>query len=98
MDHEGIARSGRGGLCPFRLGLPLVPRYWRIHAGIAGSVEKMTDYHERYMKRALTLARKGIGRTTPNPAVGCVIVEAGKIIGEGWHKKAGTPHAEVHAL
>lgn len=52
----------------------------------------------RYMKRALTLARKGVGRTAPNPVVGCVIVRDGKIVGEGWHKKAGTPHAEIHAL
>ena len=51
-----------------------------------------------YMKRALTLARKGIGRTSPNPAVGCVIVKDGQIIGEGWHKKAGQPHAEINAL
>lgn len=51
-----------------------------------------------YMKRALRLARKGVGRTAPNPAVGCVIVRDGSIVGEGWHKKAGTPHAEVHAL
>lgn len=53
---------------------------------------------ERYMRRALTLARKGQGRTSPNPAVGCVIVRDGRIVGEGWHKKAGTPHAEIHAL
>ncbi|MDA8428747.1 MAG: bifunctional diaminohydroxyphosphoribosylaminopyrimidine deaminase/5-amino-6-(5-phosphoribosylamino)uracil reductase RibD [Geobacteraceae bacterium] len=52
----------------------------------------------KYMKRALTLARKGIGRTSPNPAVGCVIVKQGTVIGEGWHKKAGGPHAEIHAL
>jgi diaminohydroxyphosphoribosylaminopyrimidine deaminase/5-amino-6-(5-phosphoribosylamino)uracil reductase len=52
----------------------------------------------RFMKRALTLARKGIGRTSPNPAVGCVIVKDGTIIGEGWHHKAGSPHAEIHAL
>jgi diaminohydroxyphosphoribosylaminopyrimidine deaminase/5-amino-6-(5-phosphoribosylamino)uracil reductase len=50
------------------------------------------------MKRALSLARKGIGRTAPNPAVGCVIVQGGEIVGEGWHRKAGTPHAEIHAL
>jgi diaminohydroxyphosphoribosylaminopyrimidine deaminase/5-amino-6-(5-phosphoribosylamino)uracil reductase len=50
------------------------------------------------MKRALTLARKGIGRTSPNPAVGCIIVKDGIVIGEGWHRKAGTPHAEIHAL
>src|SRR6185369_5666938 len=58
----------------------------------------MTNNHERYMKRALTLARKGVGRTAPNPAVGCVIVKNDKVIGEGWHRKAGSPHAEVHAL
>lgn len=50
------------------------------------------------MKRALRLARRGIGKTSPNPAVGCVIVREGRIVGEGWHKQAGTPHAEIHAL
>jgi diaminohydroxyphosphoribosylaminopyrimidine deaminase/5-amino-6-(5-phosphoribosylamino)uracil reductase len=50
------------------------------------------------MRRALVLARKGVGKTAPNPAVGCVIVRDGVIVGEGWHKKAGTPHAEIHAL
>ena len=58
----------------------------------------MNDINERYMRRALVLARKGSGRTSPNPAVGCVIVRDGVIVGEGWHRKAGTPHAEVHAL
>ena len=52
----------------------------------------------KYMKRALTLAKKGIGKTCPNPAVGCVIVKNGTVIGEGWHKKAGGHHAEIHAL
>lgn len=52
----------------------------------------------RFMDRALSLARRGVGRTSPNPAVGCVIVRGGEIVGEGWHRKAGTPHAEVHAL
>jgi diaminohydroxyphosphoribosylaminopyrimidine deaminase / 5-amino-6-(5-phosphoribosylamino)uracil reductase len=58
----------------------------------------MTDLHEKYMRRALLLARKGIGKTGPNRAVGCVIVRDGAIVGEGWHRRAGTPHAEVHAL
>lgn len=58
----------------------------------------MDDFHLKIMKRALALARRGIGRTSPNPAVGCVIVRDGEIVGEGWHRKAGTPHAEVHAL
>lgn len=52
----------------------------------------------RYMRRALALARRGLGRTSPNPAVGCVLVRDGEVVGEGWHRKAGTPHAEVHAL
>jgi diaminohydroxyphosphoribosylaminopyrimidine deaminase/5-amino-6-(5-phosphoribosylamino)uracil reductase len=51
-----------------------------------------------YMKRALTLAKKGRGTTSPNPLVGCVIVKNGTIIGEGWHKRAGGHHAELHAL
>jgi diaminohydroxyphosphoribosylaminopyrimidine deaminase / 5-amino-6-(5-phosphoribosylamino)uracil reductase len=58
----------------------------------------MIDIHNKMMKRALALARRGLGRTSPNPAVGCVIVQNGVIVGEGWHRKAGTPHAEVHAL
>jgi diaminohydroxyphosphoribosylaminopyrimidine deaminase/5-amino-6-(5-phosphoribosylamino)uracil reductase len=58
----------------------------------------MTDFHEKMMRRALVLAGKGVGKTGPNPAVGCVIVKDGTIIGEGWHRKAGTPHAEIHAL
>ncbi|HZJ84158.1 MAG TPA: bifunctional diaminohydroxyphosphoribosylaminopyrimidine deaminase/5-amino-6-(5-phosphoribosylamino)uracil reductase RibD [Syntrophomonadaceae bacterium] len=51
-----------------------------------------------YMDRALELARKGMGRTSPNPVVGAVIVNHGEIVGEGYHKKAGTLHAEIHAL
>ena len=50
------------------------------------------------MQRCLQLAIKGLGKTYPNPLVGCVIVNKGRVIGEGWHKKAGTPHAEVHAI
>jgi diaminohydroxyphosphoribosylaminopyrimidine deaminase/5-amino-6-(5-phosphoribosylamino)uracil reductase len=50
------------------------------------------------MKRALVLARRGVGKTSPNPAVGCVVARNNEIVGEGWHRKAGTPHAEVHAL
>lgn len=51
-----------------------------------------------YMKRALLLAEKGSGTTSPNPLVGAVIVKEGRIIGEGWHQRAGEPHAEVNAI
>ena len=50
------------------------------------------------MYRALDLASRGLGHTRPNPAVGAVIVKGGRIIGEGWHKKAGGDHAEVAAI
>lgn len=50
------------------------------------------------MARALELARKGLYSTHPNPRVGCVIVRDGQVVGEGWHVRAGEPHAEVHAL
>lgn len=58
----------------------------------------MDAFDRQMMRRALSLARRGAGRTAPNPAVGCVIVKGGVIVGEGWHRKAGTPHAEIHAL
>eukprot|EP01023_Acetabularia_acetabulum_P033866 TRINITY_DN3171_c0_g1_i4.p1 TRINITY_DN3171_c0_g1~~TRINITY_DN3171_c0_g1_i4.p1 ORF type:complete len:191 (-),score=28.85 TRINITY_DN3171_c0_g1_i4:159-731(-) len=53
---------------------------------------------EEYMKQALKLAENGLKTTYPNPAVGCVIVKDGKVVGCGYHEKAGGPHAEVFAL
>lgn len=50
------------------------------------------------MERALVLARRGLGRTAPNPPVGAVAVRAGRIIGEGWHRALGAAHAEVHCI
>ncbi|MCC9165261.1 bifunctional diaminohydroxyphosphoribosylaminopyrimidine deaminase/5-amino-6-(5-phosphoribosylamino)uracil reductase RibD [Pontibacter harenae] len=50
------------------------------------------------MRRALELAKLGNGYTSPNPMVGCVVVHQGQIIGEGWHKQYGGPHAEVNAI
>lgn len=53
---------------------------------------------ESWMARAMTLARRGLYTTDPNPRVGCVLVNDGRLVGEGWHRRAGEPHAEVHAL
>jgi len=60
------------------------------------SVESHAD-HE-FMARALQLARRGLNTTDPNPRVGCVIVGDGRVVGEGWHQRAGEPHAERYAL
>ncbi len=54
--------------------------------------------HEKYIKRCIELARNGLGHTYPNPMVGSVIVHEDRIIGEGWHQKAGEAHAEVNAI
>jgi diaminohydroxyphosphoribosylaminopyrimidine deaminase/5-amino-6-(5-phosphoribosylamino)uracil reductase len=56
----------------------------------------MSDAH--FMRLALRLARRAYGTTSPNPMVGAVLVKAGKVIGRGWHRRAGEPHAEIEAL
>jgi diaminohydroxyphosphoribosylaminopyrimidine deaminase/5-amino-6-(5-phosphoribosylamino)uracil reductase len=53
---------------------------------------------EEYMQKALMIARYAEGRTSPNPLVGAIVVKDGRIVGQGWHRRAGTPHAEIHAL
>lgn len=58
----------------------------------------IANFHEAYMRRALELARRGWGATHPNPMVGALIVEDGGIVAEGFHAKAGEPHAEIMAL
>lgn len=56
------------------------------------------NLQQKYIKRCLELAKNGLGNTYPNPMVGSVIVYKDRIIGEGWHQKAGEPHAEVNAI
>jgi len=60
--------------------------------------DRFSGADHRYMARALQLAEQGLYTTDPNPRVGCVLVRAGEVVGEGAHLKAGEPHAEVHAL
>ena len=58
----------------------------------------MADNDIKYMQMALKLARRGVGAVEPNPPVGCVIVKANQVVGKGFHKKFGAPHAEIRAL
>ncbi|HNX04474.1 MAG TPA: bifunctional diaminohydroxyphosphoribosylaminopyrimidine deaminase/5-amino-6-(5-phosphoribosylamino)uracil reductase RibD [Opitutales bacterium] len=58
-------------------------------------IKHRDDY---FMRVAIDLARNGLGTTHPNPMVGALVVSEGEIVGEGWHEKAGGPHAEVNAL
>lgn len=64
-----------------------------MHLAIFRAVEDTT-----YMRRAMELATLGLGHVSPNPLVGCVVVHDDRIIGEGWHRNFGGPHAEVHAI
>lgn len=56
------------------------------------------DMNQVFMKRAIELAKKGLGHVSPNPCVGALIVKGGKIVAEGWHKRAGEAHAEIVAI
>ena len=55
-------------------------------------------FDAQFMRLAIRLARRGCGATSPNPMVGAVLVKGGKMIGRGWHRRAGWPHAEIEAL
>ena len=61
-------------------------------------MKRVVDLDRSYMGLALKEAKKGIGRTSPNPCVGAVVVKNGVVVGKGYHRKAGSPHAEIHAL
>ncbi len=88
---------------------PLLPQQDTLHINETQVVSELgqnsqvvlavgTDFDRAMMQRCLELARRALGRTSPNPMVGSVIVKDGKIVGEGFHPRAGEPHAEVFAL
>ncbi|WP_279573910.1 bifunctional diaminohydroxyphosphoribosylaminopyrimidine deaminase/5-amino-6-(5-phosphoribosylamino)uracil reductase RibD [Zavarzinia compransoris] len=62
------------------------------------TTERFNETDRRHMTAALTLARRGLGNVAPNPAVGCVIVREGIVVGRGWTQPGGRPHAETEAL
>src|SRR6185295_17532722 len=101
--RAGEARQNR--LHPLRLGVPQLRVARRFPRSGAGSedqetqeVTPFTAFDHAMMARALELGAKGLYTTTPNPRVGCVIAQGETVIGEGWHEKAGGPHAEVVAI
>jgi diaminohydroxyphosphoribosylaminopyrimidine deaminase / 5-amino-6-(5-phosphoribosylamino)uracil reductase len=59
---------------------------------------RWTEFDQAMMRRAIELAERGRYSTQPNPRVGCVITQGDRVVGEGWHRKSGEAHAEVHAL
>jgi diaminohydroxyphosphoribosylaminopyrimidine deaminase/5-amino-6-(5-phosphoribosylamino)uracil reductase len=59
---------------------------------------RIEEEHQRFMRRALQLAERGRGHVNPNPVVGAVVVRRGRVVGEGWHRALGEPHAEAMAL
>jgi len=61
-------------------------------------MESQATQDTKYMQTALGLAKRGVGSVEPNPAVGCVIVKSDQVIGRGWHRQLGGPHAEVNAI
>lgn len=67
-------------------------------SGFEKLMNKSLPHDEYFMRRAIRLARRGFGHTSPNPIVGAVVVRDGRIVGEGYHLRLGGPHAEVHAL
>ncbi len=72
-------------------------RNWMREQGEADA-QRYGPHDVAFMRRALVLARNGLGLTSPNPMVGAVIVADGRVVGEGWHEGPGTPHAEINAL
>lgn len=93
----------RFGFCNSTRRVSVSPNNFRKHVGLVrirceGLQEKDDNKYNDdgfYIRRCLELARKAVGCTSPNPMVGCVIVKDEKIVGEGFHPKAGQPHAEV---
>ncbi|KAK2974602.1 hypothetical protein RJ640_028519 [Escallonia rubra] len=100
----GYNSSLKYGFCNLTKRVSRSPTGLRNHGGLVGvrceGLQGKCDYGDDgfYMRRSVELARKAVGCTSPNPLVGCVIVKDGKIVGEGFHPKAGQPHAEVFAL
>jgi pyrimidine deaminase RibD-like protein/RNA-binding protein YhbY len=81
------------------VGFPLPTRHhYQVQVSLQRLFATLSDEDENYLSLAVQHAIKGMGHTFPNPAVGCVIVQGSRVVGAGFHPKAGLPHAEVFAL
>ncbi len=78
--------------------MPISPEGYLPTRGFFYFVLQVRTLDRYYMQMALDLARQALGRTSPNPMVGAVLVKDGRVIGQGYHTRPGTPHAEIHAL
>src|SRR5438046_6048604 len=83
---------------PGRSDPPRPPEVPRPQTSLQQDAVKQPDLDRRYMALAVRLAAKGRGRTSPNPMVGAVVVSGRRIVGQGYHRRPGGPHAEVLAL
>src|SRR5207248_3343613 len=93
FGRSGVLGCARITLDGFGLTLLRFGKSGHISAGMAAS-----HIDERLMRTALAEARKGLGRTSPNPAVGAVLVAKNKIVSRGHHRRAGSAHAEIECL
>src|SRR5438874_1541715 len=87
----GCCRSGSGSVF-------ICVDLWPDSCAAARYTDGMSDSPEQWLRRALELAERGRGYVEPNPLVGAVLVRDGRVVGEGWHRRYGEPHAEVNAL
>src|SRR5436309_1296951 len=97
MGEDGHGRTPVSGVPTLPSPLPGPPRE-RHRMANARRGSNSGEQHAPFMRRALELARNGLGLASPNPMVGAVVVSDGRVVGEGWHQGPGTPHAEVMAL
>src|SRR5216117_1908736 len=94
MEEGGVPGHGPPG--PSSTNPPRGVRATGFH--VEGMSPATDEVERSYMLRALRLAERGRGRTSPNPIVGAVLVRRGRVVGEGWHRRHGAPHAEHEAL
>lgn len=102
LNHRNLKPNPKLGICTSLKWVPKKsPTISRNHGELFCArcdTQAERDDDRYYMRRCVEIARKAVGRTSPNPMVGCVIVKDSEVVGQGFHPKPGQPHAEVYAL